>query len=113
MGGRKKLSLKQMQKMQERQNKKKEDKPKRSFRTDKRREEGRIALPDSKSEKVIEELKKMKAITPHGIATNLDLRLSTARRFLNELENKGLIRFVSGSRNIKIYRISEKLQTPS
>jgi ribosomal protein S25 len=109
MGGKKKLSLKQMQKMQERRNKKQEPKSRRNIRTDRRREEGRIALPDFRSDKVMGELKKMKAITPHGIATNLDLRLSTARRFLGQLENKGIIRFVSGNRNIKIYQISEKL----
>ena len=103
MGGKKKLSLKQMQKAQ----KKKPDKnEKRTAITSEKSVPG-VTIPNLKDEKLTNELKKMKVITPYAVASHFDLRMSTARAFLAELESKGKIKFVSKSRNLTIYKSTD------
>jgi len=107
MGGKKKLTLKQSEKMQERQAKKQSG-------TGKGGKSGAgggaekkvpgVVPPDLRSEKTIGEIKKLKVLTPYAVASRFDLRLSVARDVLEELEQKGVIQYVSGSRNIKIYK---------
>ncbi len=106
MGGKKKLTLKQMQRMQARQREKKESKSKESAGSAAKKSLG-IFPPDPKSKKVIDELKKMKVLTPYGVASRLDLRLSVAKHFLRELERRGAIEYVSGSKNLKIYKFPD------
>lgn len=63
-----------------------------------------IIPPDLKSEKVVGEIKKMKAVTPYALASRFNLRLSVARDMLDELAQRGVVEFVSGSKNLKIYK---------
>jgi len=101
MGGKKKRSLKQIVKSQEK-------------KADKKQKHGAAPSGEKKSipgittpnlsEKFESELKKMKVITPYSVASRFDLRLSVARDFLRELEHKGMITFVSKSRNLRIYK---------
>jgi small subunit ribosomal protein S25e len=105
MGGKKKLSLKQIERMQARRGEKKEAKPSgSSFEREKK--SGGIFLPNPRSEDVLNEIKKMKTITPFSVASRFDLRLSVAKDLLEELERKGVILFVSRSRNLKIYKLA-------
>ncbi len=101
-GGKKKLTLKQMEKTQKKQ-------PKNETKTGNKSTPDKKAagttLPDLKSEKIIPRLKKMGAITPYGTASRFDVRLSTAREMLKELERQGTIEYVSGSKNLKIYKL--------
>jgi len=101
MGGKKKLTMKQMERMQARRDQ--ERKERRLASATEKKSIG-IIPPDLKSEKVIGELKKMKALTPYTIATRFDLRLSVAKDFLEELERRGIVEYVSGSKNLKIYK---------
>jgi small subunit ribosomal protein S25e len=104
MGGKKKLTLKQMERMQE---KKDEAAKKAAAKTGGEAPERKapgIIPPDPKSEKVISELKKMKVLTPYTVATRFNLRLSVAKDLLNELVQRGVIEYVSGSKNLKIYK---------
>jgi len=103
MGGKKKLGLKQMERMQERQREKKGE-SKKSGESKEKKSIG-IFPPDPTNKKVIDELKKMKILTPYGVASHLDLRLSAAKHFLKELERRGTIEYISGSKNLKIYKI--------
>lgn len=102
MGGKKRLSLKQMERMQRRQERK-ESVPKRFSE----KKAAGIVSPDYRSKKVISELKKMKVLTPYTVASRFDLRLSVAKGFLKELEKRGVIEYVSGSSNLKIYKPSD------
>ena len=105
MGGKKKLSLKQMERMQERTAPaKKEREGKSSSGSAPEKKVAGITLPDVRSEKVLSELKKLKVLTPFTVASRFELRLSVARDMLEELQQRGVIQFVSGSRNTKIYR---------
>jgi len=104
MGGKKKLTLKQMEGMQKRREERKE-KGSGGSATEKRA--AGIIPPDFRNEEIIDQLKKIRVLTPYTVATRFDLRLSVARDFLEELEKQGVIEFVSGSKNIKIYKPSD------
>lgn len=101
MGGKKKLTLKQIERMQKRQAPTKEGK---SGGSSAEKKVAGIVPPDPKSEKVISQLKKIRVLTPYTVASSFDIRLSVARDFLEELEKRGAIEFVSGSKNLKIYK---------
>ena len=103
MGGKKKLTLKQMERMAEKKAPPKKESKSSSGSAPEKKVAG-IILPDVRSEKVLSELKKLKVLTPFTVASRFELRLSVARDMLEELEQKGVIQFVSGSRNTKIYR---------
>jgi small subunit ribosomal protein S25e len=102
MGGKKKLTLKQAERMQAKRGEKKEAKPSKSPSGRERKTAG-IILPNPRSEKIVNEIKKMKILTPFTVASRFNLRLSVAKDLLEELEQKGVIQFVSRSRNLKIY----------
>jgi small subunit ribosomal protein S25e len=108
MGSRKKLSLKQAEKMQARQAKKqstikKAGKAGGSSGAAEKKVAG-VVPPDPRSEKTLNEIKKLKALTPYAVASRFDIRLSLARDLLEELKQRGAIQYVSGSKNIKIYK---------
>ena len=111
MGSRKKLSLKQTEKMQARQASKqsttkktgKGGKSSGSSGAVEKKVAG-IIPPNPRNEKTISEIKKLKVLTPYTVASRFDIRLSLARDLLEELEQRGVIQYVSGSKNIKIYK---------
>jgi len=103
MGGKKKLTLKQIERMQEKKDEAQRRGGKSSGSAPEKKAPG-ITPPDVKSDKVIGEVKKMKAVTPYAIASRFNLRLSVARDMLDELAQRGVIEYVSGSKNLKIYK---------
>ena len=104
MGGKKKLGIKQMEKQQETQDEAKQDKKKEKAGPPKERKASSIMAPDAKDGKVIAEVKKMGVLTPYAVATKYNMRISTAKDFLEQLEANGTMQLVSGSHNIKIYK---------
>lgn len=103
MGGKKKLSLKQIERMQtKKDDDKKKKKEKVSYRKDKKTLS--ILSPDPKNEKNVSEIKKMKVLTPYQVASKFNIRISTAKDFLEQLETNGSIQLVSKNRNLKIYK---------
>jgi len=103
MGGKKKLTLKQIERMQEKKDETQRRGGKSSGSAPEKKTPG-ITPPDVKSDKVIGEVKKMKAVTPYAVASRFNLRLSVARDMLDELAQRGVIEYVSGSKNLKIYK---------
>jgi len=101
-GGKKRLTLKQMAKTQSRKDQQRKER--KSGRSTTEKKSLGITLPDLKSKKVIGQLKTMKAITPYTVASRFDLRLSVAKNLLRELERRRIIEYVSGSKNLKIYK---------
>jgi len=105
MGGKKKLGLKQMERMQEKRDE--EDKAKgkkeKAGPAKERRTIG-VIPPDAKNEKIINEVKKMSVLTPYAVASRFNVRISAAKDFLEQLEQNGAIQLVSGSHKIKIYK---------
>jgi ribosomal protein S25 len=64
-----------------------------------------ITVPDVNNKKVMGELKGLKVLTPSVVASRLNIRLSLAKDFLNELEKRKMIEYVSGGKNLKIYKL--------
>ena len=105
MGGKKKLSLKQIERTQDKKPEKEKKTGKAGALPDKKT--AGINSPDPRSDKILGELKKIKVLTPSVVAARFDLRLSVAKNLLKELEQRGTIRYVSGSENIKIYKFPD------
>ena len=106
MGGKKKLGLKQMERMQERrdeEDKAKEKKKEKAGLPKERRTIG-VVPPDVKNEKNINEIRKMNVLTPYIVASRFNIRISAAKDFLEQLEQNGAVQLVSGNCNIKIYK---------
>lgn len=108
MGGKKKLSLKQMERMQAKKDEeeKEKEKKKKEKTAPTAQKERKIAVipPDLRNEKIINELKKMDALTPYAVASRFNIRISAAKDFLEQLKEKGIVQQVSGNHDIKIYK---------
>ena len=106
MGGKKKLSLKQIERTQDKKDAEDKDKKKKEKAgAPKERKPSSVVPPDAKSDKTIGELKKMHVLTPYSVASRFNIRMSAAKDLLDQLQENGTIKFVSGNHNIKIYRI--------
>ena len=105
MGGKKKLGLKQMERMQTKRDEEDKDKKKKekSAGPKEKRVIGVIS-PDVKNEKIVSEIKKMNVLTPYAVASRFTIRISAAKEFLRQLEENGAVQLVSGSHNIKVYK---------
>jgi len=110
-GGKKKRTLTQMtkaQRAQQREAKRSGSKKERRSLSTIESKAMRIMPPDPRDKKVINQLKSMKVITPYTVASRFNLILSVAKDFLEELHQQGIITYVSGGRNLKIYKPSEQ-----
>ncbi len=106
MGGKKKLNLKQMERQQDKKDEEDAKKEKKKEKTGPPKEKRLLGIvaPDAKNEKLVGELKKMNVLTPYAVASRLNIRISAAKDFLEQLEANGTIHMVSGNHNIKIYK---------
>jgi small subunit ribosomal protein S25e len=106
MGGKKRKSLTKMERAQRR------PEGKRTRRESKSREfqtkgPSGITIPNIQSKSVLNEVRKMKVLTPYTVASHFNLRLSVAKDMLEELHQRGVITYVSGGRNLRIYKPAE------
>ena len=97
-----KRSMKQIEKQQRRKEKGEETKEKGRFQ----KTIGSLDIPEMSSEELMEQLGKMKAITPTGLAIHYNLKVSTAKKLLNELTEQKVITLASRSHNLKIYTLA-------
>lgn len=103
MGGKKKLSLKQLERRQGSAGQRQRTKQRRTVKPAERKSM-RIISPEINDESVVKELKRMKVLTPYTVGSRFDLRLSVAKDFLENLHQRGIIEYVSGGRNTRIYK---------
>jgi len=66
---------------------------------------GAIEIPDATSDEVMGALKGMKAITPTGVASKFNLKVSVAKKMLRELEDNGTLELAARSHNLKVYAL--------
>ncbi len=66
---------------------------------------GSIEIPEFEEDELLDLLKRMRAITPQSFADRLNLRVSVAKRFLEELREKGVVELVDKSHDLIIYRL--------
>lgn len=105
MGGKKKLSLKQMERTQDKSDEK--EKKKEKSGPFKEKKAAGIVPPDPKNAKIVGEIKKMSVLTPFTVASRFNIRISAAKDFLEKLEEEGAVERVSGNHNIKIYKSAQ------
>ncbi|MCW4036708.1 MAG: hypothetical protein NWE75_05900 [Candidatus Bathyarchaeota archaeon] len=67
---------------------------------------GSLDIPDVSREELMEQLKKMRAITPTGLATQFNIKVSVAKRLLEELRKARVVDMVSRSHNLKVYALA-------
>ena len=101
MGGKKKLTLKQLERMHGRKD---EGKAKKEKGPREKKSPG-IIPPDSRNEKIIEELKGTRVLTPYAVSSRFNIRISIAKDLLDKLEEQGLIELISGYHRLKIYKV--------
>jgi len=106
MGGKKKLSLKQVERMQTRKDKQEKKKKEKTSGFKEKKAAG-IVPPDPENEKIMGELKKMRVLTPYAVASRLNVRISAAKDFLEQLEKHGVVKMVSGNHTLKIYKAAD------
>ncbi len=101
MGGKKKLSLKQIERVQS-----KKDKQDKKKKTAGPREKAPSAItpPDARDESILSELKKMRVLTPYSVASRFNVRISAAKDFLQQVEERGMVQMIAGNHNLKIYQ---------
>jgi small subunit ribosomal protein S25e len=104
MGGKKKLGLKQMERIQTRKDEEEAEKKKEKAGPLREKKAIGVIPPDVKNEKVVSEIKKMNVLTPYVVASRFNIRISAAKDFLEQLEENGAVQLISGSHNIKIYK---------
>ncbi len=64
-----------------------------------------VLMPEIKDD-LIDEIRKMRVVTPFAVASRFDLRISVAKDLLEELERKKIVELVSRSRKTKIYKVA-------
>jgi small subunit ribosomal protein S25e len=103
MGGAKKKSLRQAEKQQ----KVKQAKGKKGRREARAKPADRTVTlenTDFSDGQLRDGLKKMKAITPYAVATQFNIKLSTAKRLLSTMRGQGVVQLVARSRNVQLYK---------
>jgi len=103
MGGKKKLTLKQVERQQGKKDEEEKKEKKEKASAPKEKRPSGIVPPDPKNEKTVGELKKMRVLTPYSVASRFNIRMSAAKDFLDRLEESGVIKRVGGNHSIKIY----------
>jgi ribosomal protein S25 len=95
-----KKSLKKMEKTQDTEAPKEEKK--------KEKVVGSVDAIHANSPELMDAMKKMKAITPTGVASQFNLKVSVAKKMLAELEGKGSLKLVAHTNNLKVYALPPK-----
>jgi ribosomal protein S25 len=96
-----KKSLKQIEKQQRKKDSKDKEKGGRVIKTI-----GALDIEDIDSEDLMEQLQKMKAVTPTGLAIHYSLKVSMAKKLLDQLQKDKVVEMVSRSHNLKVYALT-------
>jgi ribosomal protein S25 len=69
---------------------------------------GSVDMPDIKQEDLLAQFKRMKAITPTEVAIQFNIKVSMAKRLLEDQRKSEVVSLVSQSQNLKIYSLTQK-----
>lgn len=104
MGGKKKISLRQMERKQRSGKGKKTGEKKEPRKRIGEMDRSGIVLPNLKDKNIIEEVKKIGVLTPYTVASHFNVRMSVARDLLKQLEGRRVVQMVRGNHNLRIYK---------
>jgi ribosomal protein S25 len=96
-----KKSLKKMEKTQDTE----------APKEDKKKEKiiGSVDAIHSNSPELMDAMKKMKVITPPAVASQFNLKVSVAKKMLEELDAKGTIKLMAHTNNLRVYALQPKV----
>ena len=94
-----KRSLKKLEKTQDAEAPKEEKKKEKII--------GKLDAIKSDSPEFFDALKKMKAVMPAAVDSQFNLKVSVAKKMLEESASKGQIKLVSHTNNIRIYALTK------
>jgi len=92
-----KKSLKKMEKTQDAEAPKEEKKKEKII--------GSVDAINANSPELLDAMKKMKAVTPPAIASQFNLKVSVAKKLLEELNTKGTVKLVAHTNNLRVYSL--------
>jgi ribosomal protein S25 len=95
-----KKSLKKMEKTQDTEAPKEEKKREKLI--------GSVDAIHANSPELMDAMKKMKVITPPAVASQFNLKVSVAKKMLEELNAKGTIKLVAHTNNLRVYSLPTK-----
>jgi ribosomal protein S25 len=95
-----KKSLKKMEKTQDAEAPKEEKKKEKLI--------GSVDAIQANSPELMDAMKKMKVITPPAVASQFNLKVSVAKKMLEELDAKGTIKLVAHTNNVRVYSLPPK-----
>ena len=95
-----KKSLKKMEKTQDTEAPKEEKKKEKIV--------GSVDAINANSPELMDAMKKMKAITPTGVASQFNLKVSVAKKMLDRARPKGTIKLVAHTNNLRVYSLPPK-----
>ena len=98
-----KKSLKQIERQQRKKDSKDKEKEKGGRVT---KTIGALDIEEIDSEDLMEQLQKMKAVTPTGLAIHYSLKVSMAKKLLDQLQKDKVVEMVSRSHNLKVYALT-------
>jgi len=98
-----KRSLRQIEKQQRRRDREEKSEKGRVEKTI-----GSLDIPEMSSEELMEQLGRMKAITPTGLAIQFNLKVSTSKKLLEQLRRDRVVDLVSSSHNLKVYALKQQ-----
>jgi len=96
-----KKSMRQM----ERQQRLRESKGAKQEKTRVKKTVGSVDIPDIAGEEFMDHLGRMRAITPTEIANQFNIKVSMAKRLLEELRRNEVVDLASRSHNLKVYQL--------
>lgn len=96
-----KKSLSKIEKTQDEVPEKKEEKKKEKII-------GSVDALRADSPEFMDAIRKMKAITPPAVSSQFNLKVSVSKRMLEELEEKGRIKRVAHTNNLRVYALPQK-----
>jgi ribosomal protein S25 len=94
-----KKSLKKMEKTQDAEAPKEEKKKEKII--------GSVDAINANSPELLDAMKKMKAVTPPAVASQFNLKVSVAKKILEELNTKGTIKLVAHTNNLRVYTLTK------
>ena len=111
MGGRKKLTLKQMEKQQLLRQMREQKRGKVQVKVEEKKEPA-LFIDEATFNEIKKEALTANLITPYMIASKYNVKISTAKRILRHLEAEGIVKLVSRSRRTLIYMGAQARREP-
>jgi ribosomal protein S25 len=66
---------------------------------------GSVDLPDLSNDELMDQLGRMRAITPTAVAIQFNIKVGMAKRLLEELRRNKVVNLVSKSHNLSVYSL--------